>query len=177
MTAVPPLSYLPALDAMKGDLSALPGSCFLELTAVVVKHGGRTYPIEVDLSAPALVFKDAIYQETGVPVCESAGVSARRKVMHQLMQSTHESHAERDLEGWLCYSRSWLIMCRMTPTCLALGSRMWVTCNLKVLMTKGQVIPVRRLVNTDVQVVGAAGPLPRTPPEPVQFRELLKLRV
>jgi ubiquitin carboxyl-terminal hydrolase 14 len=37
---------------------------------VNVKHAGKTYPVEVDMSAPGSAFKEAIYQVTGVPTGE-----------------------------------------------------------------------------------------------------------
>jgi hypothetical protein len=35
---------------------------------VKIKHAGKTYDLEVDTSASATLFKDQIYQKTGVPV-------------------------------------------------------------------------------------------------------------
>ena len=35
---------------------------------IKIKHAGKTYDLEVDTSAPATLFKDQIYQKTGVPV-------------------------------------------------------------------------------------------------------------
>lgn len=34
---------------------------------VHIKHAGKTYDIRLDPDLPPAVFKDAIYQETGVP--------------------------------------------------------------------------------------------------------------
>jgi ubiquitin carboxyl-terminal hydrolase 14 len=34
---------------------------------VHIKHAGKTYDIQLDPDLPPAVFKDAVYQETGVP--------------------------------------------------------------------------------------------------------------
>jgi hypothetical protein len=39
----------------------------MALLSVSIKHSGKTYPIELDPSAPPTEFKDAIYKVTGVP--------------------------------------------------------------------------------------------------------------
>jgi ubiquitin carboxyl-terminal hydrolase 14 len=39
----------------------------MSLFQVSVKHSGKTHSISLDASQPPLVFKDAIYQSTGVP--------------------------------------------------------------------------------------------------------------
>lgn len=36
--------------------------------AVHVKHGGKVHDVQLDPDRPASVFKDAIYQVTGVPL-------------------------------------------------------------------------------------------------------------
>lgn len=36
--------------------------------AVTIKHAGKTIEVELDLSQPPSVFKQTIYQNTGVPV-------------------------------------------------------------------------------------------------------------
>lgn len=41
--------------------------------SVVVKHAGKTYPVEVDETATAFRFKESIYQSTGVPPGMSYG--------------------------------------------------------------------------------------------------------
>lgn len=38
------------------------------LIAVSISHAGNKFPLEVDLSASALAFKEQIYSLTGVPV-------------------------------------------------------------------------------------------------------------
>lgn len=38
-----------------------------ELIAVTIKHAGKSYPVDVDVAAPATAFKQSIYQLTGVP--------------------------------------------------------------------------------------------------------------
>ena len=51
--------------------------CVITVLAIVcakspvnVKHAGKTYPVEVDTSAPGSAFKESIYQTTGIPAGE-----------------------------------------------------------------------------------------------------------
>lgn len=37
---------------------------------MTIKHGGKTYPVDVDVTAPVPAFKDSIYKVTGVPAGE-----------------------------------------------------------------------------------------------------------
>lgn len=53
---------------------------------MTIKHGGKTHPVDVDVTAPVPAFKDSIYKVTGVPAGEltSHGVQLtadRMKVM------------------------------------------------------------------------------------------------
>lgn len=55
---------------------------------MTIKHGGKTYPVDVDVTAPVSVFKDSIYRVTGVPAGESW------RLNHAADYRSHENHAE-----------------------------------------------------------------------------------
>ncbi|TXT13476.1 hypothetical protein VHUM_00843 [Vanrija humicola] len=40
----------------------------IRVPSMTIKHSGKSYPVDVDVSAPATAFKESIYKVTGVPV-------------------------------------------------------------------------------------------------------------
>jgi hypothetical protein len=61
---------------------------------VSIKHAGKTHEVQLDTDLPTAVFKDAIYQVTGVPV-DRMKVMAKGtviKVYYQLMSMISTIH-------------------------------------------------------------------------------------
>jgi hypothetical protein len=58
--------------------------------AIKIKHAGKTYDLEIDTSAPATVFKEQLYQLTGVPtdkvkvVVKGGMLKVRRSVSYDV---------------------------------------------------------------------------------------------
>ena len=52
------------------------------MSSVTIKFGGKPFPLDVDLSASALTFKEQIYAVTGVPVDRSVESDVGRGVLH-----------------------------------------------------------------------------------------------
>lgn len=125
---------------------------------VTIKHAGKTYPIQLDTSEPPIVFKNAIYQATGVPV-------DRMKVMTK----AGVLKVQR-LELWR-YRSQVLTSCvkgryRLEEGGAKRGARArWRNGVVSMALTQS---PNQ---GGSFMVVGSAGELPKAPEKPIVFLE------
>lgn len=66
---------------------------------VSVKHAGISYPVEVDVTAPASVFKASIYQVTSIPPGEIMS-QLTSNIALECTLSGHIRPHEGDGQGW-----------------------------------------------------------------------------
>lgn len=119
---------------------------------VHVKHAGKTYDVQLDPDLPPAVFKEAVYQVTGVP-------PGRMKVM---VKGGFLKVCVTPLAGVVyCISRFRMILHgrklgpKRSVFCLILHCCWFMLCG------KGQ----------SFTVIGAAGDLPKPPEKPIVFLE------